>query len=128
MKDKDPKKKLVKTKGVDAILHLVTTFNNTIMTVTDIRGGTLFWSSSGKQGFKGSKKATPFSAQIVGECIGKTAIDYGIKTLKVKVSGPGVGREPAIRAIYSCGIKIISLEDVTAIPHNGCKQPKRRRV
>lgn len=115
-------------KQLDAVVHITATFNNTIVTVTDIRGNVLFWSSAGKQGFKGSKKATPFSAQTVGEAIGRKALAYGIRDLKVKVSGPGPGRESAVRALYGVGMKVLALVDTTTIPHNGCKSPKRRRV
>jgi small subunit ribosomal protein S11 len=129
---KRPKNKLLHSskirKQFDAVVHITATFNNTIMTLTDLKGNALFWSSSGKQGFKGSKKATSFSAQTVGEAVGRRAQAYGIKDLKVKVRGPGPGRESAIRALYNAGMKVLALEDTTTIPHNGCKAPKRRRV
>lgn len=128
-KDKSkPSKRLGSARGTDAVALISATFNNTIVTVTDSKGSVLFWSSSGKQGFRGSKKSTPFSAQVVGEVIGRRALECGIKDLRVKVRGPGPGRESAIRALCSSGIKVLSLEDVTTVPHNGCKPPKRRRT
>jgi len=112
----------------DGVAHVRTTFNNTIVTITDGHGNVVFWTSSGKQGFRGSRKSTSFAAQSAGESAARAAMERGMRTLRVRVSGPGTGRESAIRALYGSGIKIASLEDVTATPHNGCKQPKRRRV
>lgn len=115
-------------KILDGMVFVKATFNNTIVTVTDCNGAVLFWSTSGKQGFRGSKKSTPFSAQIVGETVGRFCISYGIKNLRIKLNGPGPGRESVVRALYGSGIKISALEDVTPLPHNGCRPPKRRRV
>ncbi|PHN16194.1 30S ribosomal protein S11 [Candidatus Tremblaya phenacola] len=127
-KPKDKQLRPASNKVLDGIAYIHATFNNTIITITSNDGAVLFWSSTGKHGFKGSKKATPFSAQVTADSVGKAAVDYGMKALKVKVNGPGTGRESAIRSLYSSGIKIISLEDVTSIPHNGCRPSKRRRV
>ncbi|KAH0998243.1 30S ribosomal protein S11 [Candidatus Tremblaya phenacola] len=127
-KTKDKQLSSTNSKNLDGIAYIHATFNNTIITITSKDGDVLFWSASGKHGFKGSKKSTPFSAQVTAETVGKIAVGYGMKTLKVKVNGPGTGRESAIRALYSSGIKIVSLEDITSIPHNGCRSSKRRRV
>ncbi|CUX76740.1 30S ribosomal protein S11 [Candidatus Tremblaya princeps] len=112
----------------DGVACVRTTFNNTMVTVADAHGNVVFWTSSGKQGFRGSRKSTSFAAQSAGESAARAAMEHGMRTLRVRVSGPGTGRESAIRAIYGSGIKIVALEDATAIPHNGCKPPKRRRV
>jgi small subunit ribosomal protein S11 len=103
-------------------------FNNTMITITDAQGNTIAWSTSGQQGFKGSRKSTPFAAQVAAEDAGRKAMDHGVKTLDVLVKGPGAGRESALRALQSVGFTIVSIKDVTPIPHNGCRPRKRRRV
>jgi small subunit ribosomal protein S11 len=108
--------------------HIQSTFNNTIVTLTDVQGNVIAWSSSGALGFKGSRKATPFASQLVGEAAAKSAMEHGLKTVAVFVKGPGSGRESAIRALQAAGLEITSIQDVTPIPHNGCRPPKRRRV
>lgn len=112
----------------DAIAHIQSTFNNTIITITDVSGNTLAWSSSGCQGFKGSRKSTPFAAQLATEDVARKVLDYGVKNLEVYVKGPGSGREAALRALQVMGFNIKLIRDVTPIPHNGCRPPKRRRV
>src|SRR5690349_20538600 len=108
--------------------HVNATFNNTQITITDAQGNTISWSSAGSQGFKGSRKSTPYAAQMAGEDAGKKAMEHGMKTLEVEVKGPGSGRESALRALQAVGFTVTSIRDVTAIPHNGCRPPKRRRV
>ena len=110
------------------VAHVNATFNNTMITITDAQGNTIAWSSAGSQGFKGSRKSTPYAAQIAGEDAGKKAMDHGMKTLEVQVKGPGSGRESALRALQAAGFTITSIQDVTPIPHNGCRPRKRRRV
>ena len=110
------------------IVHVQATFNNTIVTVTDMQGNVLVWASAGSQGFKGSRKSTPFAAQRAAESVVKKAIEHGMKQVDVYVKGPGSGRESAIRSIQAAGLKINLIKDVTPIPHNGCRPPKRRRV
>jgi small subunit ribosomal protein S11 len=110
------------------VAHVAATFNNTMITITDAQGNTIAWSSSGALGFKGSRKSTPYAAQVAAEDAGKKAAEHGMKTLEVNVSGPGSGRESAIRALQSVGFTITTIRDVTPIPHNGCRPPKRRRV
>ncbi|MBT3660834.1 MAG: 30S ribosomal protein S11 [Rhodospirillaceae bacterium] len=110
------------------VAHVNATFNNTMITITDAQGNTIAWSSAGSQGFKGSRKSTPYAAQIAGEDAGKKAMDHGMKTLEVQVKGPGSGRESALRALQAVGFTITSIQDVTPIPHNGCRPRKRRRV
>jgi len=112
----------------EGIAHVHASFNNTIITITDRQGNALSWASSGGSGFKGSRKSTPFAAQIAAEKAGKVAQEYGVKSVDVRVQGPGPGRESSIRALNALGIKIISIADVTPLPHNGCRPPKRRRV
>ena len=112
----------------DAIAHIQSTFNNTIITITDVTGNTLAWSSSGCQGFKGSRKSTPFAAQLAAEDVARKVLEYGVKNLEVYVKGPGSGREAALRALQVMGFNIKLIRDVTPIPHNGCRPPKRRRV
>lgn len=107
--------------------HIKSTFNNTIVTLTDLQGNALAWSSAGSLGFKGSKKSTPFAAQLASEAAAKAAMDHGLKSVQVYVKGPGSGREAAIRALQVVGLSIYSITDVTPIPHNGCRPPKRRR-
>ena len=110
------------------IAHIQSTFNNTIITITDVAGNALCWSTSGGQGFKGSRKSTPFAAQVAAEECAKKAIEHGIRQVSVHVKGPGAGRESAVRAIQAAGIKVRMIRDNTPIPHNGCRPPKRRRV
>ena len=113
------------TKG---IVHILASFNNTIVNITDISGNTICWASSGSAGFKGSKKSTPFAAQVASEHAAKKAIENGMKEVEVHVNGPGSGRESAIRALQTTGLQISLIKDVTPLPHNGCRPPKRRRV
>ena len=113
---------------ISGVAHVTASFNNTIVTITDAQGNTIAWSSSGQQGFKGSRKSTPFAAQMAAEDAAKKAQDHGMRTLEVEVAGPGSGRESAIRALQSAGFTVTSIRDVTPIPHNGCRPPKRRRV
>ena len=110
------------------VAHVNATFNNTMITITDAQGNTIAWSSAGAQGFKGSRKSTPYAAQIAGEDAGRKAMEHGMKMLEVQVKGPGSGRESALRALQTVGFTITSIQDVTPIPHNGCRPPKRRRV
>ena len=112
----------------NGVAHVNSTFNNTIITIADAQGNTISWSTAGAMGFKGSRKSTPYAAQIAGEDAGRKAMEHGIKTLEVEVKGPGSGRESALRALMALGITITSIRDVTPIPHNGCRAPKRRRV
>ena len=108
--------------------HIRSTFNNTIVTITDTQGNALSWASSGGLGFRGSRKSTPFASQMAAETAAKAAMEHGLKTVEVYVKGPGSGRESAIRALQTAGLEIVSIKDVTPIPHNGCRPPKRRRV
>ena len=110
------------------IAHIKSSFNNTIITFTDQQGNTLSWASSGNVGFKGSRKSTPFASQLAAEAASKRAADHGVRKVDVMVKGPGSGRETAIRSIQNAGIEVVGIKDVTPIPHNGCSQPKRRRV
>ena len=128
MADKKKVKSKIKKKVSSGVAHVVSSFNNTIITITDDNGNALAWSSAGHKGFKGSRKSTPYAAQIAAEDVGNKAKEYGLKTLKVEVSGPGSGRESAVRALNGCGLKITKISDVTPIPHNGCRPPKKRRV
>ncbi|MCC5869384.1 MAG: 30S ribosomal protein S11 [Gammaproteobacteria bacterium] len=121
-------KKRVKKQVLDAIAHIQASFNNTIITITDRQGNTLSWATSGGCGFRGSRKSTPFAAQVAAEKAGNAALDYGVKNIEVRVKGPGPGRESAVRALNAVGFKVIEIEDVTPIPHNGCRPPKKRRV
>lgn len=113
---------------INGVAHVNATFNNTMITITDVQGNTISWSTSGGMGFRGSRKSTPYAAQIAAEEAGKKAAEHGMKTLEVKVKGPGSGRESALRALQACGFSITSIKDVTPIPHNGCRPRKRRRV
>ena len=108
--------------------HIQSTFNNTIVTITDTQGNALSWASAGEMGFKGSRKSTPYAAQTAAETAAKLAMEHGLKTVEVYIKGPGQGRESAIRALQTAGLEIVSIKDVTPIPHNGCRPPKRRRV
>ena len=113
---------------VSGVAHVNASFNNTMITITDAQGNTVAWSSAGTMGFKGSRKSTPYAAQMAAEDAGKKAAEHGVKTLEVNVSGPGSGRESALRALQAAGMTITTIRDVTPIPHNGCRPPKRRRV
>ena len=119
-----------KTKRVvtDGVAHINASFNNTIVTITDRQGNALCWATAGGSGFRGSRKSTPFAAQVAAERAGTVALEYGMKNLDVRVKGPGPGRESAVRALNNTGFKITNISDVTPIPHNGCRPPKRRRV
>ncbi|HQN65957.1 MAG TPA: 30S ribosomal protein S11 [Methylophilus sp.] len=121
-------KKKVKKNIAEGIAHVHASFNNTIITITDRQGNALSWATSGGQGFKGSRKSTPFAAQVAAEVAGKTAQESGVKNLEVRIKGPGPGRESAVRALNAAGFKITSITDVTPVPHNGCRPPKKRRI
>ncbi|MEX0374145.1 30S ribosomal protein S11 [Spiribacter pallidus] len=121
-------RKRVKRTVVDGIAHVNATFNNTVITITDRQGNALAWASAGGSGFRGSRKSTPFAAQVASERAGEAAKDYGLKNLEVRVKGPGPGRESAVRALNNVGYRVTNIEDVTPIPHNGCRPPKKRRV
>lgn len=121
-------RKKVKRTVTDGVAHIHASFNNTIITITDRQGNALSWATSGGSGFRGSRKSTPFAAQTAAERAGQAALEYGLKNLEVKVKGPGPGRESAVRALNAVGYKITNIHDVTPIPHNGCRPPKRRRV
>ena len=121
-------RKKVKKNVTDGIAHVHASFNNTIITITDRQGNALSWATSGGSGFRGSRKSTPFAAQVASERAGQAALEYGLKNLEVRVKGPGPGRESAVRALNALGYKITNISDVTPIPHNGCRPPKRRRV
>lgn len=126
-KVKKIKKKVAKNIP-SAVAHIQATFNNTVITITDKAGNAIVWASSGSSGFSGSKKSTPFAAQIAAEAAAKKAMEHGVKEVEVHVKGPGAGRESAIRALQAAGLSISLIKDVTPIPHNGCRPPKRRRV
>ena len=121
-------KKKVKKSISTGVVHIQSTFNNTIVTITDSGGNVLAWSSAGVQGFKGSRKSTPFAAQMAAEDAAKKAKEHGLRTVEVYVKGPGPGRESALRALQATGFNVVMIKDVTPIPHNGCRPPKRRRV
>ena len=121
-------RKKVKKNVSDGIAHVHASFNNIIITITDRQGNALSWATSGGAGFKGSRKSTPFAAQVAAETDGSVALEYGIKTLEVRIKGPGPGRESSVRALNALGIKISSIADITPVPHNGCRPPKRRRI
>ena len=122
------KSKKTKKRVAEGIAHIHSSFNNTIITITDKSGNAVCWGTSGGSGFRGSRKSTPFAAQIAAERVGNTAKEMGMVSLDVKVKGPGAGRESAIRSLNACGLKIKSITDVTPLPHNGCRPPKKRRV
>jgi small subunit ribosomal protein S11 len=122
-----PRKK-EKKNVVTGVAHVNATFNNTIITITDLQGNAVSWSSSGSQGFKGSRKSTPYAAQVAAEDAARKAVEHGMRTLEVEVCGPGSGRESALRAFQTVGLNVTTIRDVTPIPHNGCRPPKRRRV
>ena len=121
-------RKKVKKNVAEGILHVHASFNNTIITITDRQGNALSWATAGGAGFKGSRKSTPFAAQVAAEAAGKVAQEYGIKNLEVRIKGPGPGRESSVCAMNALGIKVVSIQDVTPVPHNGCRPPKRRRI
>jgi len=121
-------KRRVKKTVSAGIAHIHSTFNNTIVTITDTQGNAISWSSAGALGFKGSRKSTPFAAQMASEAAAQTAVENGMKTIGVTVKGPGAGREAAVRALQSVGLEVTAISDVTPVPHNGCRPPKRRRV
>ena len=127
-KDKGRIKRRERKNISSGVAHVAATFNNTMITITDAQGNTISWASAGMMGFKGSRKSTPYAAQMAAEEAGKKAADHGMKTLSVEVRGPGSGRESALRALQAAGFQITSIRDVTPIPHNGCRPPKRRRV
>ncbi len=118
----------VKKNVQSGIAHIQATFNNTIVTITDVQGNAVSWSSAGSRGFKGSRKSTPFAAQLAGEEAARQAMDHGMRSVGVFVNGPGAGREAALRALSNAGLRITHIRDVTPVPHNGCRPPKRRRV
>ncbi len=126
--DKNRMRRRERKNIVSGVAHVNSTFNNTMVTIADAQGNTISWSSSGLMGFKGSRKSTPYAAQLAAEDAGKKAMDHGMKTLEVQVQGPGSGRESALRALQSVGFSITTIRDVTPIAHNGCRPPKRRRV
>ncbi|CAH2786020.1 MAG: SSU ribosomal protein S11p (S14e) [Candidatus Burkholderia crenata] len=121
-------RKKVKKNVAEGVVHVHASFNNTIITITDRQGNAFVWATSGGQGFKGSRKSTPFAAQVAAESAGRVAIEYGVKNLEVRIKGPGPGRESAVRALHGLGIKITAISDVTPVPHNGCRPPKLRRI
>lgn len=122
-------RKKARTSVSDGVAHIHASFNNTIVTITDRQGNTLTWATSGGSGFRGSRKSTPFAAQVAAEKAGKSAMElYNLKNVDVRVNGPGPGRESAVRALNACGLKVSNITDVTPIPHNGCRPPKRRRI
>jgi small subunit ribosomal protein S11 len=125
---KSPRPKKARRQVTDAVAHVHASFNNTIITITDRQGNVLSWATSGGCGFRGSRKSTPFAAQVAAEKAGNAVQEYGVRNVEVKVKGPGPGRESAVRALNACGLKITSIADVTPIPHNGCRPPKKRRV
>jgi small subunit ribosomal protein S11 len=131
---KDTKKAAVRTKRRErkniekGAVHIRSSFNNTIVTITDLTGNAISWASAGELGFRGSRKSTPFAAQTAAETAAKAAMEHGLKTVEVYVRGPGQGREAAIRALQAAGLEVVMIKDVTPIPHNGCRPPKRRRV
>ncbi|MDX2265992.1 MAG: 30S ribosomal protein S11 [Hyphomicrobiales bacterium] len=126
--DKTRVKRREKKNIASGVAHVNASFNNTMITITDAQGNTISWSSSGTMGFKGSRKSTPYAAQVAAEDAGKKAIEHGMKMIEIEVCGPGSGRESALRALQACGFQITSIRDVTPIPHNGCRPRKRRRV
>jgi len=121
-------RKKVKREIPDAVAHISSSFNNTIITIAEASGATLCWSSAGAAGFKGSRKSTPFAAQVAAAKVAEAAQQYGVKNIAINVRGPGPGRESAIRALYAAGFRITSITDVTPLPHNGCRPPKKRRI
>jgi len=129
VKDKAARPRRKEKKNItSAVAHVNASFNNTMITITDAQGNTIAWSSAGSQGFKGSRKSTPYAAQVAADVAGRRAAEHGVRTLEVEVKGPGAGRESALRALQAVGFTITSIRDVTPIPHNGCRPPKRRRI
>jgi small subunit ribosomal protein S11 len=126
-KERTRKKRVLKNVS-QGVAHIRSSFNNTIVTITDSQGGAVAWASSGNMGFKGSKKSTPFAAQMAAETAAKKSMEHGMRQVEVYVKGPGAGREAAIRALQAAGLEVVLIKDVTPIPHNGCRPPKRRRV
>ena len=126
-KERTRKKRVIKNVS-QGVAHIRSSFNNTIVTITDTQGGSVAWASSGNMGFKGSKKSTPFAAQMAAESAARKSMEHGMKQVEVHVKGPGAGREAAIRALQAAGLEVVLIKDVTPIPHNGCRPPKRRRV
>ncbi len=122
------KKVKIRKNVAEGVAHIHASFNNTIITITDRQGNALSWATSGGAGFKGSRKSTPFAAQVAAEAAGRTAVECGVKNLEVRIKGPGPGRESSVRALNALGMKITAITDVTPIPHNGCRPPKRRRI
>ncbi len=127
-KDKMRVRKKERKNITSGVAHVSASFNNTMITITDVQGNTISWASAGMMGFKGSRKSTPYAAQVAAEDAARKAMEHGMKTLEVEVRGPGSGRESALRALQAAGFQITSIKDVTPIPHNGCRPPKRRRV
>ncbi|MDC0183158.1 30S ribosomal protein S11 [Nitrosomonadales bacterium] len=127
-KDNIRVKKKIKKSVAEGIAHVHASFNNTIITITDRQGNALSWATSGGAGFKGSRKSTPFAAQVAAEAAGKAAQEFGVKNVEVRIKGPGPGRESSVRALNAVGLKITSIQDVTPVPHNGCRPPKKRRI
>ena len=127
-KDKTKVRRKERKNIATGVAHVNATFNNTMITITDTQGNTISWASAGMMGFKGSRKSTPYAAQLAAEDAGKKAMEHGMKTLEVEVRGPGSGRESALRALQTVGFQVTTIKDVTPIPHNGCRPPKRRRV
>ncbi len=128
MADDKKTKKKVRKNVQQGVVHIASTFNNTLITITDVSGNVLSWSSSGARGFKGSRKSTPFAAQVAAGDAAAKAMEHGLRSVSVMVKGPGAGRESALRALAAAGLKVQLIKDVTPIPHNGCRPPKRRRV
>jgi len=126
-KAKSVRKKITRV-VTDAIAHIHASFNNTIISITDRQGNALAWATSGGSGFRGSRKSTPFAAQVAAERVADMAAEYGVKNIEVEIKGPGPGRESAVRALSAKGVKVVSITDVTPLPHNGCRPPKKRRV
>ena len=125
---KAPRKKKIKKNVVEGIAHINASFNNTIVTITDRQGNALSWATAGGSGFRGSRKSTPFAAGVAAERAGNVAKEFGVKNVEVRVNGPGPGRESAVRSLNNIGLNVTSIKDITPIPHNGCRPPKRRRV
>lgn len=125
---KKSRKRRVKKNIENGVAHIHSTFNNTLVMITDVHGNAVAWSSAGSLGFRGSRKSTPFAAQMASEAAAKAAMEHGMKSVEVAVKGPGSGREAAIRALQTTGLEVTSIKDVTPVPHNGCRPPKRRRV
>ena len=128
MAKKSYRKKQIKRTVSDAVVHVCATFNNTIVTFTDRQGNTIAWATTGTSGFKGTRKGTPYAAQVTAENAGRKALDMGVQNVEVRVKGPGSGRDSSVRALHAIGLNVTRISDVTPMPHNGCRPPKRRRV